>query len=294
LRVAFGIAFFSLGCATGPEPILPDEPAPAKPAPSVTEIATLPETPEPEPAPVPVRSAFAVGDRVSCNWKSGGTLYEGKVGELRSDGRLFIQYDDGDTEETTPDLCRLSQKVGNGPGGVMKVGDRVSCNWQSRGKFYAGRVGELRPAGRLFIQYDDGDTEETSPDLCRIIAKPTGPITATPGFGVGARVSCNWQNGGTFYDGTVSELRPDGRIFIKYDDGDVEETSPSMCRKLANAAAAKRFKIGARVSCNWKSGGTFYDGRVAELKSGGRIFIQYDDGDTEETTPALCRPLRIH
>jgi hypothetical protein len=45
------------------------------------------------------------------------------------------------------------------------------------------------------------------------------------------------------------------------------------------------------VSCNWLGKGTRYSGRVAELRAGGRVFIQYDDGDQEETTPDMCQKL---
>ncbi len=82
------------------------------------------------------------------------------------------------------------------------------------------------------------------------------PATAAPGseplvragsFEVGDRVSCNWQSGGTYYDGAVGELRPGGRIFIRYDDGDVEETTPEMCHALG-AAPEPRARIGAARS----------------------------------------------
>lgn len=146
-----------------------------------------------------------------------------------------------------------------------------------------------------------------------------GGATAQAGeLGVGDRVSCNWQSGGTYYDGRVGELRGGGRVFINYDDGDVEETDPGMCRVLSKAggtrvsaagspgpapaaspiatapvatASAGGLAAGDRVSCNWKGGGTYYDGRVGELRPGGRIFIQYDDGDVEETTSDKCRRL---
>lgn len=195
--------------------------------------------------------------------------------------------------------------------GALGVGDRVSCNWLGKGTFYDGRVGELRGAN-VYINYDDGDVEETSPGMCRLVTKapgsrpapelaPTPTPTPTPGtttaaFAVGDRVSCNWKGGGTFYDGRVGELRAGGRVFIQYDDGDVEETSPALCRTLASAApvatnAAPLLQPGDRVSCNWLGKGTLYNGRVAELRAGGRVFIQYDDGDQEETSPGMCRKL---
>jgi hypothetical protein len=249
--------------------------------------------------------SLAVGDRVSCNWLGKGTFYDGRVGELRG-ANVYINYDDGDVEETSPGMCRVVSKApassappvarptASSTAGGLALGDRVSCNWKGGGTFYSGRVGELRPGGRIFIQYDDGDVEETSPSMCRTqtMAVPVATPVASP-FRPGDRVSCNWKNGGRYYDGSVGELRAGGRIFVRYDDGDVEETSPAACRSLQSTTSSVggAFQPGDRVSCNWLGKGTRYSGRVAELRAGGRVFIQYDDGDQEETTPDMCQKL---
>jgi hypothetical protein len=264
------------------EPASPSAGPPTSASSNVIAESPTPVTPD-------ARSPFSVGDRVSCNWKSGGAFYEGQVSELRAGNRIFIQYDDGDVEETSPELCRIAGG-GSGAAGAFRVGDRVSCNWRSGGRFYDGRVGELRGGGRLFIQYDDGDTEETTTGMCK--ASSTAPIKTGGTFKKGERVSCNWQSGGTFYDGKVADLRPGGRIFIQYDDGDTEETSPSSCRSLGKSGKPSGpLRAGDRVACNWLGQGTFYSGRVAEVRAGGKLFIQYDDGDQEETKPSHCRRL---
>jgi hypothetical protein len=166
----------------------------------------------------------------------------------------------------------------------------VSCNWQGGGTFYEGSVTRVLAQNRLFIQYDDGDTEETSAGMCQA---SLGKAPSVGGiFKQGERVSCNWQGGGTFYDGKVAALRAGGRLFIQYDDGDTEETSSTACRSPGNTGkSAGPLRPGDRVACNWLKKGTFYSGRVAEVRAGGKLFIQYDDGDQEETQPSACRRL---
>jgi hypothetical protein len=264
------------------------EPAPQSAAPP-SAASSNPIVDSPTQIASDDRSPFSVGDRVSCNWKSGGTFYDGKVVGLRDNGRIFVQYDDGDQEETSPSLCGMTGGSGPVIVGAYRVGDRVSCNWRSGGRYYDGRVGELRGGGRLFVQYDDGDSEETTPALCRALGGPSSP---TASFHVGDRVSCNWLGKGAFYEGIIGELRARGRVFVQYDDGDTEETSFQMCRP-SNATTTtlpgKKFRAGDRVSCNWKGGGAFYEGKVQRVLASSRLFIQYDDGDQEETSAGMCK-----
>jgi hypothetical protein len=154
---------------------------------------------------------LAVGDRVSCNWKGGGTFYDGRVAELRG-SNVFINYDDGDVEETSPSMCRVLEKAGGtqvASGGSLAAGSRVSCNWKGGGTFYDGRVGAVRPNGRVLINYDDGDVEETTPDRCRALGGggATASQSAAP---TGGGLSGNYtiasaQNpgGGAAYTGSV-------------------------------------------------------------------------------------------
>jgi len=46
--------------------------------------------------------------------------------------------------------------------------------------------------------------------------------------------------------------------------------------------------VGSRVSCNWKSGGVFYNGTITK-KNGDAIHISYDDGDQEDTVVSKCK-----
>lgn len=106
-------------------------------------------------------------------------------------------------------------------------------------------------------------------------------------FHIGDRVSCNWKNGGAFYDGRVVDKEGD-KLFIHYNDGDKEHTVSSQCRHLEKTSAAGPLMQGSQVECRWKNGSTWYPGVIAE-KTGNQVFIHYNDGDKENTTLSKCR-----
>jgi hypothetical protein len=154
--------------------------------------------------------SLAVNDRVSCNWKGGGTYYDGRIAEIRG-SNVFVHYDDGDTEETSPSMCRMLEKSGGGAlvatDGSLAPGTRVSCNWKRGGTYYDGQVAEVRPGGRVLINYDDGDVEETTPDQCRT---SSGSGAGPSGGGLSgnyAIVSSANPGGGAAYTGTVQISR---------------------------------------------------------------------------------------
>ena len=113
-----------------------------------------------------------------------------------------------------------------------RAGSRVSCNWLGLGTYYNGTVA-ARMGNQLSIKYDDGDEEVTSTSRCRLVSGPTNARTSGSlgGFSVGSRVSCNWQQGGTYYSGTV-DLIVGSQFRVLYDDGDEELTTASYCRSL--------------------------------------------------------------
>lgn len=54
--------------------------------------------------------------------------------------------------------------------------------------------------------------------------------------------------------------------------------------------SAASFKVGDRVQCNWQKKGTLYSGKITSVK-GNNIHVSYDDGDQEDTTMNLCKPV---
>jgi hypothetical protein len=49
---------------------------------------------------------WAVGSRVSCNFKGAGRWYPGTINRIDGGVGLRINYDDGDVEDTTTGRCR--------------------------------------------------------------------------------------------------------------------------------------------------------------------------------------------
>jgi hypothetical protein len=121
-----------------------------EPGPPPQAVCKEPAAGAPQAAELAV-ATFAVGDRVSCDWKRGGTYYDGRVAELRGAGRMLIHYDDGDVEETTPELCRSlgaaqSQSAGGGLSGSYAI---VSSANPGGGGAYAGNV-QISRSGELY------------------------------------------------------------------------------------------------------------------------------------------------
>ena len=95
----------------------------------------------------------------------------------------------------------------------------------------------------------------------------------------GDRVLGQWGDG-FWYPATITGV--EGTNFnVSFDDGD-KATLP------ASKIKAIDWKVGSKVQCNWKRGGTYYPGTITR-KNGDSIHISYDDGDQEDATIAICR-----
>ena len=162
-----------------------------------------------------------------------------------------------------------------------RIGDQVECNWKDGNRYYAGRVA-AKEGDKLFIHYNDGDKEHTMASKCR----PQATVSMDA-MTQGSAVECRWKNGAKWYRGVIAE-KTGQQVFIHYNDGDKEHTTLSKCRAL-NAAPSAELVRGSLVVCNWKGGGTWYPGVIAE-KTGNAVFIKYNDGDQENTTLNMCRP----
>ena len=101
---------------------------------------------------------FQVGAPVKCKWQKVGNYYTGKIAR-RNGNSVFIQYDDGDTENTEIQYCKLidpnqtrkkpSPVTESGPGSIKKLEARStgSDNWQDWSIRLSGGNGRLTANG---------------------------------------------------------------------------------------------------------------------------------------------------
>lgn len=90
----------------------------------------------------------------------------------------------------------------------------------------------------------------------------------------------NYKNAGYWFPGIIDKVG-DGKVTIRYDDGDRETVSINNIRPY-------NWAIGMKVECNYKNQGNWYGGTITSL-AGERIGIAYDDGDKETTKTGRCR-----
>lgn len=100
---------------------------------------------------------------------------------------------------------------------AFNPGDWVLGQWQGGIYYYPGVVAQVQ-GDLITIQYDDGDVD----------TRPWNQVKPYD-WRVGSRVECNWQSGGTWYPGAITQLGT-VNLSIAYDDGDFENTRVSLCR----------------------------------------------------------------
>jgi hypothetical protein len=107
-------------------------------------------------------------------------------------------------------------------------------------------------------------------------------LVATPALAYddGEWVLARWKGGDHWYPGVVAGSS-DGRVKVRFDDGDVDTMPTRDVRPYS-------WRAGSRVECNWKGGGTWYKGRIVSLGAE-NLRVDYDDGDTEKTKTGMCR-----
>ena len=128
----------------------------------------------------PRHGTYDVGNRVECNWKSGGKYYPGRV-HAADGNRLNIRYDDGDKEYTNASKCRPLKDAhdrddehdqehehhgDHADSDSMDAGSRVECRWKNGRTWYPGVIVERR-GRQVSIKYNDGDRENTTLSNCR-------------------------------------------------------------------------------------------------------------------------------
>lgn len=117
--------------------------------------------------------AFQVGTPVQCKWQKVGNYYPGKIAR-RNGNSVFIQYDDGDTENTEIQYCKLrdpsarkkpTTNNNSGPGTIRELEARStgSDNWKDWSIELSGGKGRLTADGTG--QHMSWDIELPGPDV---------------------------------------------------------------------------------------------------------------------------------
>ena len=106
-------------------------------------------------------------------WPKNDEYYPGVISKALRNGRVYIQYDDGDEQWVQlSKVCYLGltdpavdQRVDNPQLSSLAVGTRISVWWQTEERFYTGTVNKIKdlslPNPHRII-YDDGDKEWTN------------------------------------------------------------------------------------------------------------------------------------
>ena len=110
-------------------------------------------------------------------------------------------------------------------------------------------------------------------------------LSTIGGAGTMAQTQGDWvlgnYKGAGYWFPSVAEKVSNGKVTIRYDDGDRETVAIGDVRPYD-------WMIGMKVECNFKGQGDWYTGTIASL-AGEKIGIAYDDGDTETTRTGRCR-----
>jgi hypothetical protein len=150
--------------------------------------------------------------------------------------------------------------------------------WKLDHFFYAGHIEKIDGTRALF-RFDDGDAAWLS-------ANEIIDVTLT----VGMPVLGNWKQRNKYYQGHVS-ARNGKRIRIRYNDGDVEETTLAHVRLPLHPS--EMYTTGRRVFARWAPDKLFYAGKIEKV-DGLRYFVRYDDNQTAWVGPSDLALLQLY
>ena len=211
-------------------------------------------------------SRWIVGDRVLAKWSGDVFWYPGTIQALDGD-RLHVYFDDGDHE------WMPSERVAEND---LTAGSRVYARFQRGPVYFPGRI-TRREGDRIWVDYDDGHKEETTIAVVRV----RRDAVVNP-WQVGQRVLAQWMPEPFYYPGVVRAV--DGElIHVKYLDGAQAKLQPEQVLPL-------KLVVGNRVYARWQ-GGKQYFPAVIKRREGDRLFLQYDDGQTEWSAIEYVRVL---
>ena len=202
-------------------------------------------------------------------------------------------------------LPRRGRKLTNEKGETVM---RYEENHESHQRENSEKEESSPTPGRKRRQHKKGEEHSTTsatfgvrPDKrCKSCSQSQPSTSALPT--VGQRVAVYWPMNDEYYPGTINGSRRNGRIHIRYDDGDEQWVQLSklcyllltdpMVDQRADNPDISSLHVGSRVSVWWQTEERFYDGTVKKIKELSLLNphrIVYDDGDKEWTHLAFRR-----
>ena len=131
-----------------------------------TEVQVKPESlRDPAVAAAAQGAQIKLGDKVEANYRGRGRYFPGKIRCVRDDGTYDVDYDDGETESRVKaEFIRLLDQQPSKPAasivdGLLKEGDKVEANYRGRGRYFPGKIKQVREDGTFDVDYDDGEAE---------------------------------------------------------------------------------------------------------------------------------------
>ena len=222
---------------------------------------------------------------------------------IKSSGIICSRTVSFDSVTCTDDGCDWVAKGGEAKGNLSFMDDKslmISSSGLGAGCYDEGLSGQFTKLDAAAASADKpsegpGKRSDKAPAE---VAKKRPALPSSSGFSVGETVEAKWS--GTWYDAKIMKQRP-GQYYITYpgysSSWDQWVGADKLRKKGGSKAAAAvaapsgdGFSVGSRVSCNWKSGGIYYKGKITR-KSGSSIHVSYDDGDQEDTVTSKCRLL---
>jgi hypothetical protein len=167
------------------------------------------------PADLVCENDLDAGSRVFVRMHRGPAFFPAHI--VRRQGeRIQVEYDNGQKEDTSFAFVRVRRGRSRIP---WKVGQRVLAQWLYEPYFYPGRVAAVGD-DVVEIHYDDGDKGTVPPEAVL-------PLR----LGAGDRVYARRQ-AARVYAPAVIECQDGDRLYLRYDDGQVEWSSVPCIRVL--------------------------------------------------------------
>ena len=119
---------------------------------------------------------------MEANYKGRGKWFPGRIKRDHMNGTFDVDYDDGEVETRVPeDLIRLKEsslRLSAEKRPRIEEGSKVEGNYRGKGKWYPGRVKQVRSDGTIDIDYDDGEVEtRVHSDLVRLVGGAAGGLS---------------------------------------------------------------------------------------------------------------------